>query len=75
MQETVGNQLVMNYIWIQQGTVAQWVELQTLFEMCAGEKGYGRGGLRRDAWWRQEAVETHLRTTLDEILEEARKRK
>ena len=48
--------------------------LQTIFDMCAGEKGYEGGGLMRDAWWHQEVVETQLRTTLDEILQEARRR-
>ena len=54
MQEAVVIQLVMNYIGRQQGAVAQWVELQTIFDMCAGDKGYEGGGLRRDVWWLQE---------------------
>ena len=44
VQEEVGTQLAMNYIGRQQGAVAQWVELQTIFEICAGEKGYEGGG-------------------------------
>ena len=65
--------MAMNYIGIQQGAVAQLVELQTIFEICAGEKGYEGGGLGRDTWWRKEATETQLRLTLDKILQETRR--
>ena len=72
MQEAVGTQLLLNYIGRQQGAVAQWVDLQTIFYICAEKKGYEVGGLGRDTWWRQETTETQLRLTLDEILQEAR---
>ena len=67
MQEVAGNQSEMNYIWKRQGTVAHWVALRPIFDVCAGEKGYEGGGSRRDAWWRQEAAEMQLRETLTEI--------
>ena len=65
VQEAAGNQLVMTYIGRQQGTVAQWVELWQIFEVCSGDNGYEGGGLSRDAWWFQEVKEIQLRTTLD----------
>ena len=34
----------MTYIGIRQATMAQWVALRPLFEVCAGGKGYKRGG-------------------------------
>ena len=48
--------------------MAQWVALWPVFDVYTREKGYEGGGLRGGAWWYQEASETHLRTTLDEIL-------
>ena len=38
------------------------------------EKGYEEEGCRRDVWRQQEAADTHLSTTLDEIFQEARRR-
>ena len=58
-------QLEITYIGILQATVAQWVALRPIFEVCAGENGYDGGGLRREAWWRQEASEKQLRATLE----------
>ena len=40
-------QLATNYIGIWQETVAQWVALQPIFEVCAGKTGYWGGGHRR----------------------------
>ena len=65
----------MNHIGIQHGTVTQWVALQPIFEVRAGEKGYEGVGYRRDTWWFQEAAETQLRKTLDEISRESRRRR
>ena len=56
VREAAGMQLVMTYIWRWQATVAQWMALRKIFEVCAGEKGYEGGGRRRDDWWRQEAT-------------------
>ena len=38
----------MTYIVIRQATVAQWVAVRPIFEVCAGEKGYKGGGLWRE---------------------------
>ena len=46
VQEAAGMQLVMTYIGRHQETVAQWVELRLIFELCARErvyKGFGCG--------------------------------
>ena len=53
VQEAVGTQLARNYIERRQATVAQWVALRPLFEVCARETWYAGGGSRREAWWRQ----------------------
>ena len=65
----------MTYIGIRQATLAQWVALRPIFEVCTGEKGYEGGGLRRDTLWRQEAAEKQLRETLAEAREERSKRR
>ena len=41
------------YIERQQATVAQWVTLYPLFEVCSRETGYEGGGRKRKVWWRQ----------------------
>ena len=56
--------MAMTYTCIRQATVAQWVELLSIFKVCAGEKGYERGGRSREAWWRQKVTEKKIRATL-----------
>ena len=63
----------MTYIGRIQRTVTQWVDLRTIFKMCARLNGYEEGERRKEAWWRQEVVETYLREALEEILREARR--
>ena len=43
--------------------------------MCAGEKGYEGGGLRREAWWHQEATEKQLRETFKGVSQEANRKR
>ena len=57
MREAAGTQLAMTHIGRRQGTVAQWVALRPIFEVCAGEKVKEGGGPRKDVWWNQEAAE------------------
>ena len=52
-REGLGNQSESIYIEQQQATVAQWVALRPLFEVCARETGYEGGEWRREVWWRQ----------------------
>ena len=58
--EAAGTQSAMTYIGRQQLTVAQWVALRLILEVCAGKKVYEGGGSSRYAWWRQEASDKHL---------------
>ena len=71
-ENTVGDDL---YIGIRKATVAQWVTLQPILEVCAGEKGCEGGGLSREAWWLQEATEKQLQATLERISWEEKKRR
>ena len=66
IREAPGTQLARIYIEKQKATVAQWVDLCPLFEVCARETGYEGGRRSRKAWWRQEATEKKLRVTLED---------
>ena len=68
VQEAAGTQLAKTYIGRIQEMVAQWVALRPIIKLCIREMGYEGGGRRRDTWWNQEAPETQLRATLEEIL-------
>ena len=50
-----GTQSDRIYIERWQKTMAKWVALRPLFEVCARETGYGGGGRMRKVWWRQDA--------------------
>ena len=52
MWEVTGTQSTMTYMGIIQGTVAQYVALRPIFEVCARETGDDVGGHRRGSWWR-----------------------
>ena len=75
IQEAAGNQSARIYIEQRQATVAQWVELRPLFEVCTRETGYEVGGPRRNVWWRQEATEKKLWATLEDLWEYKRRRR
>ena len=75
VQEAVVTQSAMTYIGRRQATVAQWVALRPLFGVFAMEKGCEGDGCRREAWWRQEAIEKQLWATLAGILREAKRRR
>ena len=56
--------------------MAQWVTLCQIFEVCAQkETGCAGGGRRQAPWWRQTEVDTQLRSTLKDILGDARERR
>ena len=74
MKEMVGTHSEMTYIGRQQATVAQWVALRPIFEVCSGEKVYKGGGRRREDWWLQEATERQLRENLEGVSREAKTR-
>ena len=60
IREVSGTQLARIYIERRQATVAQWVALRPLFEVCARETENEGGGRRRKAWWRQEATKKNF---------------
>ena len=60
-------QLARIYIERRQETVAQWVALHPLFEVCARETWYEGGGLSRKVWWFQEARRKQLCATLEDL--------
>ena len=59
----------------RQATIAQWVELRPLFEVCARKKGYEGGGRRRKVSWSQEATRKKLRATLEDTQESKRRKR
>ena len=75
IREVAGTHPYMIYIEQRQATVAYWVALRPLFDICARETGYEGGGRRRKAWWRQEATEKHLRATLEDSREAKSRRR
>ena len=46
--------------------------LHPIFDVCAIETGYERGGRIRVPWWMQEAAENQLKITVEAILAAAR---
>ena len=68
---SAGTKPLWGYINKRHATVAEWVALQPIFEVCTNEIGYEGGGRLRDMWWRQAATEQHLKATLKEISAEA----
>ena len=56
----------------RQATVAEWVALRTIFDVCAVETGYEGGGRLRVPWWRHEAAENQLKVMVEAILAVAR---
>ena len=56
-------------------TVAYWIALRPIFEVCANETVYKGGGRLWEPWWWQVAAEKQLRFTLEEILAAERERR
>ena len=75
IREAVGTQSARIYIERWQETVAQWVALSPLFEVCSRETGYAGGEQRRKEWWRQEVTEKQLWATLADSQEAKRRRR
>ena len=55
--------------------MAQWVALRHLFEVCVRGEGYERGGGRRKVLWQKEATGKQLWATLEDSLEDKRRRR
>ena len=66
--EKAGTQSLGAYIDRRQATVAEWVILYPMLEVCNRQTGYKGGGRLRDPWWRQTAAIKQLSATLKCIL-------
>ena len=75
VREAAGTQSARIYIEQRQATVAQWVALHPLCELCEGDTGCEGGGRRSKVWWSQEATEKQLWITLAESREAKGKRR
>ena len=67
-----GSQTLGLYIDKWQATVAEWVTLRPILEVCNMDTGYKRWGRRRELWWRKTSAWNYLSATLEDILEGAR---
>ena len=73
--QAAGTKPLREYIDKRQATVAEWVALRPIFEVCAKKTGYEGGGKLHEPWWRQAAVEQQLEATLKNIPTTARERR
>ena len=55
------------YVDRQQMTVAEWVDLQPIFDISARETGYEGGGILWVTWCGQKAEGNQLRVSLEKI--------
>ena len=60
--------MLRTYLDRRQETVAEWVALWPIFDVCVREMGNEGGGILWVPWWRQEASENQLRVTVESIL-------
>ena len=67
-----GIQTLGTYIEKRQATVAEWVALRTILEICDREMDYEGRGRHQERWWRQMADQKQLLASLEEILAEER---
>ena len=56
------------YIDKRQASMAEWVALRPILEICGKGNGYEGGGRRQELWWRQKADRNQLSATLDFFL-------
>ena len=73
--EKAGTHSLGAYTDRRQTTVAEWVELRPILEVCDRETSYKGGGRCREPWWRQTADRKYLSARLKEIPEAARERR
>ena len=52
----VGTRSLWTYVDRQKATVAEWVYLWPIFDVCVRETGYKGGGRLLMLWWGQEAA-------------------
>ena len=55
--------------------MAEWVALQPIFRVCAGETVYEGGGRLRLPWWKQESEEKQVKVAVEAVLAVSRLRR
>ena len=70
--EKAGTQPLGTYMDMRQATVAEWVKLRPILEVCDRDTGYKGGERRRELWWRQPEARKQLGATLKEVSAAAR---
>ena len=73
--EKAGTHSLGAYTDRRQTTVAEWVELRPILEVCDRDTSYKGRGRCREPWWRQTADRKYLSARLKEIPEAARERR
>ena len=67
-----GTQTIRTYVDRRQVTVAEWMSIRPIFDLCVRDTGYEGGGRLWVPWWRQKAVEDQLKVTVEAILATAK---
>ena len=75
MFQVAGTKRLREYIENRQATVADWVALWPIFEVCAKDTVYEGGGKLCEPWWRQEDANQQLEATSKNISEAAGERR
>ena len=70
-----GTQPLRTYVDMRHMTVADWVALQPIFDVCARDMGYEEGGRLWVPWWRKAAAKKQLKVKIEAISEVARVRR
>ena len=68
MLKGAGTQTLSKYVDRLQATVAEWVAIRPIFDVCVRDTGYEGWGILWVPWWRQKSAENRLRVTVEEIL-------
>ena len=69
-----GTQPLHTYLYRRKATVAEYVSLRPISEVCARVKGYEGRENTREPWWIQAAEEKQMRVMLEYILAAGRER-
>ena len=62
--EKAGTQSLGTYIDRRQATLAEWVTLRPILEVCDRETVYEQGGKRQETWWMQTVARKQMGATL-----------
>ena len=60
-------QTLGEYIDKRKATVAEWVALRPILEICDRKMVYGGNGRQQKLWWRQTAAQKQLGVKLEDI--------